>query len=84
MKRMENIYRYVLSDYDDCKPFSNQKHYSSLYYRLKRAGELEKQQLEKQQSKNDAQQVDKSHDEEKELKSWRGPSLQFQLQKLQL
>ena len=65
---MENIYRYVLSDYDDCKPFSNQMHYSALYYRLRRAIELEKQQLEKQQSKNDAQQVDKSQDEEIKLK----------------
>ena len=67
-KRMENIYRYVFSDYDDSKPFSYQKHYHALSVRLRRARDLEKQRLEKQQSKTDAQQVDKSHDGEKELK----------------
>ena len=65
---MENIHRYVFSDYDDSKPFSYQKHYRALSVRLRRARDLEKQRLEKQQSKNDAQQVDKSHDEEIKLK----------------
>ena len=62
-KRMENIYPYLFSDYDDIKHFSSQKHYHSFSVRLRKARELEKQQLEKQQSKNDAQQVEKSHDE---------------------
>ena len=29
-KRMENIYHYVFSDYDDSKPISKQTHYSCL------------------------------------------------------
>ena len=50
-KRMENIYRYVFPDYDESKPFSNQKHYRALSDRLRRARDLEKQLLEKQQAK---------------------------------
>ena len=65
---MENIHRYVFSDYDDRKPFSYQKHYSTLSDRLRRARDLDKQQSEKQHSKNDAQQVDKSNDEESILR----------------
>ena len=47
------------------------------------ARELEKQQLEKQQSKNDAQQVDKSHDEEKELKKLKRARISIQTATLQ-